>query len=82
MQNNGLRLAEGIAAAGAAVTAAIGPDYGWNYQRVQEQHSNSEDQQHTFHDCFLLVTANWTVIISWAECSTQRVLKALSVRNS
>jgi hypothetical protein len=37
MQNNGLRLAEGIAAAGAAVTAAIGPDYGWNHQGVEKK---------------------------------------------
>jgi hypothetical protein len=42
MQNSGtLRLAEDIAAAGAAVSSAIGPDDGWNHQSVQQEDSNA-----------------------------------------
>jgi hypothetical protein len=76
-----LRFAQYIATIGTA-SAAIGSDYGWNYQRVYEEDSSCEDEQGTFHGCFLLVIANWSVIISWAQGQMQRVCKPSSVRNS
>ena len=66
-----------VAATACAASAAIGANYGWNYQSVEEQYGNSEDEQKTFHLCFLLVTADWTVIFSWPRRRVQRGLQTL-----
>jgi hypothetical protein len=76
-----LRLTQRFATIGTA-RASISPDRGWDYQRIYEEDSCSEDDQQTFHGCFLLVTAKWTVIVSWAQSRVQPVRKPLSVRNS
>ena len=78
---SGLRLTQGRAAARCAC-AAIGSYGGWNDQSAQEQRGGGEDQEGTFHGCFLLVTANWTVILSCPRSKQQCVCKFLSVRNS
>jgi hypothetical protein len=44
--------------------AAIGSYGGWNDQGAQEKCGGGEEHEGTFHGCFLLVTANWTVIFS------------------
>jgi hypothetical protein len=43
MHNCELRLAQGIATAGCA-TAAVGTNYGWNHQGVEEEYGSSEDE--------------------------------------
>jgi hypothetical protein len=58
-------------------SSAIGSDRCWNDQAVEEQNGDSEDEQHTFHWCFLLVTANWTVIFSWPLTRLQRGFETL-----
>src|ERR1700733_10155468 len=72
-QNFYLRLAQCIATISGANTA-VSSSYGWNHQSVEEQDCGCEDQEGTFHGCFLLVTASWTVIVSWtaAACTMYR----------
>jgi hypothetical protein len=76
-----LRLANNLSAA-AANSAAVGMGDRWNDKSVEEQDCGCKNQKGTFHGSFLLVTASWTVIISWRLRHEQRIERPLTVRNS
>jgi hypothetical protein len=76
-----LRLADRLPTASPA-PAAIGVRDRWNDKGVEEQGCGCKNQKDTFHGGFLLVTASWTVIISWPLRHEQRIERSLTVRNS
>jgi len=76
-----LRFAQ-VAATTGAGGAAVGLNYLWNNKSAYEKDSCADYENDAFHDCFLLVTANWTVIFSRLRRRSQGVRKPLIVRNS
>jgi len=76
-----LRLAHPAATTGAG-GPAVGADHGWNDKGAYKQDGGCDYEDDAFHDCFLLVTASWTVIFSRRRADFQWVGKPLIVRNS
>jgi hypothetical protein len=70
-----------VAAATGAGGAAVGSDHSWNNKSAYQQNGCCDYEDDAFHGCFLLVTANWTVIFSRRVGRPQWVRKPLIVRN-
>jgi hypothetical protein len=69
------------AATCTASTAAVGADDSGSDKSAYQQDSGCDYEDDAFHGCFLLVTADWTVIFSRRKSRLQWVRKPLIVRN-
>ena len=74
------RLAQVVPAIGAG-SSTVGSDYSWNDKGANKKDGRCDYEKDAFHGCFLLVTADWTVIFSRRKGRPQWVRKPSIVRN-